>query len=123
MIGVNRKRRKKMHGLLLQGPYTGLIVLFAFMALAYVWIQCRCEALGRDIKQLEKDKERLTKQYLYEEFRWSRMRSPREVERAIEAHNLAMTWPRVDQIVRMGDGKLSDSLAGNSRRPGGAIRP
>lgn len=87
-------------------PFAGLVALIAFFALGYVWLGSRCEALGRDLKVLENERKTLHKQYLQEEYKWIQMRSPRELEKALERHNIIMTWPKSDQVVRLFDQNL-----------------
>ena len=105
MARKNRKKRK-LEGFMLPMPFAGLVALLSAFALGYVWLGSRCEALGRDLKILENERQILHKQYLQEEYKWIQMRSPRELERALEKHNIIMTWPKSDQVVRLSDQNL-----------------
>lgn len=89
-------------------PFAGLVVLLCAFALGYVWLGCRCEALGRELKTLENEREVLHKQYLNEEYKWIRMKSPHELEKALEKHNIIMTWPANDQVIRLSDSNPLD---------------
>jgi hypothetical protein len=107
MARKNRKKRK-LEGFMLPMPFAGLVALLAAFALGYVWLGSRCEALGRDLKVLENERQTLHKQYLQEEYKWIQMRSPRELEKALEKHDIIMTWPKSDQVVRLSDQNLFD---------------
>ena len=103
----NRKKRKLDGSILpMPMPLAGLVALLCAFALGYVWLGCRCEALGRELKTLENERDALHKQYLNEEYKWIRMKSPREIEKALERHNIIMTWPSNDQVIRLSDMNL-----------------
>jgi len=105
MARKNRKKRK-LGGFMLPRPFAGIVALLAAFALGYVWLGSRCEALGRDLKVLEDESLMLHKQYLQEEYKWIQMKSPHELEKALERHNIIMTWPKSDQVVRLSDQNL-----------------
>jgi hypothetical protein len=113
MARKNRKKRK-LDGFIfmLPMPFAGLVVLLSAFALGYVWLGCRCEALGRDLKSLENEQEALHKEYLNEEYKWIRMKSPHELEKSLERHNIIMTWPKSDQVVRLSDLNLFEEPVG-----------
>lgn len=98
-----KKNRKKVDGFSFPVPFASLAVIVSVFALAYLWLGSRCEMLGREIKKEEAKKEILVKRYLNEEYKWSRMKSPRNLERVLKEHNVEMRWPRRDQIVRLYD--------------------
>ncbi len=100
MARRNRKRRR-MNSFVFPAPFAGLMILVSVLALGYVWLGCRCDSLGREIKNLEKEKDLLTRKYLTEEYQWTRLKSPRQIERALQIHHITMTWPRNDQIIRV----------------------
>ena len=107
MAKKNRKKRK-LNALMMPAPLAGLIVLLVAFALGYIWLGCRCEALGRELKGLETERDALRKQHLNEEFKWSRMKSPREIEKALEMHHIVMTWPSNEQVIRLSDSNVLD---------------
>ncbi len=111
MARRNRKRRK-MAGFIFPAPFAGLMIMISVLALGYVWLGCRCESLGREIKDLEKEKDILTKKYLNEEYQWARLKSPRQIEKALQAHHIIMTWPRSDQIIRVSGNGSRNRAAG-----------
>ena len=99
MVRRNRKK-KKSNGFIFPVPFAGVVVLVSTLALGYVWLGCRCECLGRELKVLETEKTTLMKRYLNEKSRWTRMKSPGNMEKALIRHKIVMTWPRRDQVVR-----------------------
>lgn len=96
-----RNKKKKLDSFMLPLPLAGVVVLVTAVALAYVWLDCRCETLGREIKALERDKELLKRKCLTEEYKWARMKSPREIDKALQKFHIEMAWPKSDQILRM----------------------
>jgi hypothetical protein len=96
-----------------EGPGLPMVVAGAVMVavagLAHVWLGCRCEMLGRDIRRLEIERDSLTKQYLNEEYRWARAKAPRSLESALAEHRLEMTVARCDQVVRIGNDRAVSS--------------
>ncbi len=101
---ARRKRnKKKVDGFVFPAPFAGFVVIVSVFALAYLWLGSRCEMLGREIKKEEGKKKILVKRYLNEEYRWSRMKSPRNLERVLNQNGMVMSWPRRDQIVRLYD--------------------
>lgn len=97
-----KKNRKRVDGFVFPVPFAGALIVIATLALAYVWMGSRCETLGREIKGLEREKSVLYKKYLNEEYRWTQMKAPRNLERVLTRHRIAMVWPRSSQIVRLG---------------------
>ncbi len=82
-------------------PFASVVVVAVALALAYVWLGCRCEAAGKDIKELEKETAALGKVLLNEEYRWAWTTSPRNLEKALARHRIVMGWPRRNQIIRL----------------------
>ena len=80
-------------------PFAGVVVLVSVLGLSYVWLVGQCDALGKELKDLEGEQAALHKKYLNEEFRWMRMKAPRNMERILAARGIAMDWPRGDQVV------------------------
>jgi len=102
MAGRNRKK-KQMDAFIFPVPFAGVVMLFSMLALGYVWLGCRCEALGKELKALEKESSGLRKKFLNEKYKWARMKSPRNIEGMLAHHNISMTWPRRGQVVRLQD--------------------
>jgi len=106
----NRKN-KRLDGSSFPVPFAGVVVLLSVLGLSYVWLVGQCDALGKELKVLEKEQARLHKKYLNEEFRWTRMKSPRNMERVLRIRKIPMDWPRGDQIVVL---HRSDPFKGNT---------
>ena len=98
-----RANKKRVDGFVFPAPFAVGVVLVSGLALVYVWMGGRCEAMGKELKGLETDKKELAKKFQAEEFRWSRMKSPASVEHALVRHGVTMNWPRKDQIVRLSE--------------------
>ena len=98
-----RNRRKRINGFITTMPYVGVVVLIASIALMYLWLNSRCETLGREIKQLEKAKEEFNKKYLTEEYRWAQMKSPKNIEKQLAKFKINMFWPSQKQVIRIAD--------------------
>jgi hypothetical protein len=115
---IRKNRKKRMHGFVLPAPFAGTVVTGALLALSYIWLGCRCDSLGRDIKALEIEKAQLKKELLNEESRWAKMKSPSNIEMMLAKNNIVMTWPRQDQIVRLyetgSNPKIHDKKTDNS---------
>jgi len=95
----HRNNRRKRDGFAFPAPFTSLVAVAASLGLAYIWLSCRCEALGRDIKALEAEGETLQRRLLNEQCRWTRLKSPENMERALAALKIVMVWPRREQVV------------------------
>ena len=100
MARRNRKKTK-VHGFIFPVPIAGLLVLLSILGLAYVWLGYRCEALGRELKELETERAALRKKYLNEEYRWTQMKSLENIERVLLKHRIRMSWPHRDQVVSL----------------------
>lgn len=106
-----KKNRKRVDGFVFPVPFAGALIIVATLSLAYVWMGCRCETLGREIKALEEEKELLQKKFYNEEYRWTQMKSPGNLERVLAKHDIKMIWPSSSQIVR-----ISPVLSGQASR-------
>ncbi|MFO7870412.1 MAG: hypothetical protein R6V03_03155 [Kiritimatiellia bacterium] len=108
---ARRRNRKKTDGFAFPARFTGLVICLSVVALAYVWLCCRCEAVGKEIKELERENGELRQRYTSEVSRWARMISPRNMELVLARNNLRMHWPRVNQIVWMHEDREPDHAA------------
>ena len=100
---MTRKNRKKRSTAVLPVPFAGVVVVIATIGLAYTWLDCRCDALGSEICQREQELKELRKELQREESRWLRIKSTRNIRRALELNGIVMTWPGNDQVVRLYD--------------------
>ena len=110
------KKKKKMNAHVFPVPFAGVAVLVCVLGLSYIWLVGQCEAVGKELKTLEKEYDVLQKKYVNEEFRWARMKSPSSMEKALAYRGIDMDWPSSRQIVflRRTD-MFSDRVAGASR--------
>jgi hypothetical protein len=90
-------------------PLISCLVVVALLSLGYLWLDCRCKALGRDIKSLEATQRDAGIRYEYEWCRWTEMKSPRNLERTLTAHGVGMALPRPQQVVHFSAGPLSEA--------------
>jgi len=89
-------------------------VVVSSLALAYVWLGCRCESLGRELKVLEQRQSELKKHYDTEAFKWARKKSPRNIERTLERRRITMVWPHRTRVVRLLEDDLNGGLSGDA---------
>ncbi len=101
-----RNRKKRVDGYLFPVPFASLLVVAGVAALAYLWMISRCEAIGAEIKVLERADAELTERYLNEELKWTRMRSPQNLERILARNGVKMDWPTGRQVVLLADAGL-----------------
>ena len=116
MARRNRKKRRRQDGFVFPAPFAGLVVLISSLALVYVWLGCRCEALGRELRALEDKQSEIRKQYANEAFKWARKKSPQSIERALRRCGVAMVWPDGSRVVRLRSEDLRMAASGSSRR-------
>ena len=96
-----------------------VLVLAAGLALVYVCMKSRTDALGREIKQLEVKREQLRARLVKEQCEWAKLQAPGSLEKALKEHGLVMTWPGRDQIVRLRADGTIDPMTGPEPRTSG----
>ena len=79
----------------------GILCVATTTALGYLWLCGRCEDLGRRIKALEQQKSALERRVVNEEYKWSNMTSPQNMEKLLQAHKLEMIRPGERSVVRI----------------------
>lgn len=103
-------------------PLAIVLGLVIVLALSYLWLCGRCDTLGQKIKRKERELVELQRRVVNEEYKWSNLTSPQNMQRLLQAHQLAMTWPTERDVVRLGtvaDRPLSDPrLLAQSRNRG-----
>ena len=118
----SRKKTKKNH---VQVPFpvvlANVLVLVAVLGLSYMWLCSMCDALGREIKDKERDLSKAHKRLAIEQDLWSSKTSPLNLQRAIRRHGLNMAMPREQQVVKVGRWDVSATPkmanAGLAKRP------
>jgi hypothetical protein len=103
VISRRNRKKRKLNGFMVPVHFAVVVVLVSAIALGYLWLGCRCDSLGKDIKLLEARKAELEKKYQNEEYKWMRMKSPCSIEEALTKFGIAMTWPGKEQVVRLSD--------------------
>ncbi len=113
-MGRNRKRnyRKNVAYKVFPGWLAVVLVAGGSLALGYLWLCGRCDALGRRIKDLEQKKIALHRQVANEEFKWSNMTTFENMEKLLKQHHLVMEWPREKSVVRV---RRPDTVALDAR--------
>ena len=95
-----RNRKKRTSGYI-SGIFAFALVLSLTVCFGYLWIEFRCESLGKELVKLEGTVEELRNKRIYEESRWEKMKSPGEIKKALQRFGLEMTWPGAAQITRL----------------------
>ena len=96
-----RSNKKKSGGHLIPLPFSMMLIVIAVLALCYLWMRQRCDAIGNELKALETRKAAAERLHLSQESELANLKSPQNVDRALRQHGLLMTWPSSDQIVRV----------------------
>jgi hypothetical protein len=100
-----KRKRKKMKKNQVQVPFpvllANILVLVAVLGLSYMWLCARCDALGKEIKQKERELTAAQRRLVTEQDRWSAITSPANLQRAIRKYKLEMIMPSEGQIVRV----------------------
>lgn len=99
MFYKNRKRRTTKSAFPLH--VAALLIAGATLALAYVRLGARGEALGARIKQLEQEQAEIQRQYDNELWKWEKITSPSNIEDALSRNEIVMIWPDETSIVRL----------------------
>ncbi|MBN1671319.1 MAG: hypothetical protein JXR37_09815 [Kiritimatiellae bacterium] len=98
---ARRNRKKSTGGYIFPVPFAALLVLASILALCYLWLDGRCEALAKELKALEAEKETLRQRCATEEGRWAKMKTPPSIEEALLRHNMKMFRPDEKHTVRV----------------------
>lgn len=101
MARNRNRKRSNMAGPVFPVPLAIVLLLAGALALSYIWLTGRCDELGLRIKDLEKERDQLQRKVVTEEYRWSNMTSPQNMQKLIEAHGLSMSWPTEKNIIRI----------------------
>lgn len=121
-----RRNRKKATGAaILPWRWVGVLCGFGLIAFAYLWLLGQCDALGREIKQLEDQKAEIRKRVLNEEYRLANMKTPENIDRLLKQFGLVMGLPEPGQVVvvRERDGARPVQVAAGARVASAGWRP
>mgnify|MGYP000334503318 CR=1 FL=1 len=98
---IYRANRKKREG----SRWLTLLAAFGVPALAlavlYVALDGRCAALGRQIVQLEKQREHLNRQVRAAESKWASHNTLQQLQAALDRFGIEMSWPDQRRIVHL----------------------
>lgn len=111
---MKKKQRRKSRKAEARIPFPNLLAAFLVcvtaLGLSYVWFSARCNALGNEITRLESKGRAARRAADIEQERWANMMDPRNFDRALKRHKLAMTLPGERQIVRVRRGRSGKIL-------------
>lgn len=118
MAKKNRRRNRKhvrvpgkgVHGLIPRTLF-GVLMTLTVCALSYLYLCGRCDALGKRIYQLEKQRDELRREIVNEEFKWSNLTAPENMQKLLQKHNLTMVWPSEESVVRVRRNPLPQQFA------------
>lgn len=80
-----------------------VLTVVAAMAMVYLFLNNRCEVLGKEIKQLETRQGDLARRLANEERNWAMARTVRNMERLMAEHQIQMGWPAERDIIRLAE--------------------
>ncbi|HMP72414.1 MAG TPA: hypothetical protein PKE55_04040 [Kiritimatiellia bacterium] len=115
---LRTRTRKTVQVRLYHGASLLALLVAAVLSLAYLSLGARSEELGREINRLEKRLEAVRRDVQNEEFKWSHLTSPGELEKLFKRHNIVMSWPPPENIVRLRRGDLHLRFAQATGREG-----
>ncbi|VGO11950.1 hypothetical protein PDESU_00498 [Pontiella desulfatans] len=100
---VRKKKPTKKNQVQVPFPVVlaNVLVMVAVLGLSYMWLCSRCDALGKEIKNKERELRSANKRLTHEQDRWSSITSPVNLERAIKKYRLNMTMPKGNQVVKI----------------------
>lgn len=101
MAKKRKKNRKLDVKLDFPVPLAIVLLIASTLALGYLTIVTRCEALGRDLRELETTLDEYQRRLSNEQYRWSQTIAPASLKAALSRNNLYMAWPQPNQVVRM----------------------
>ncbi len=96
---VNRKKRRDES--LFPSPLAGLLILAALLALSYLWLCGRCDAISREIQALEEQYTELRRRVVAEEYRWAQLNTLSRIRSALDRFGIPMERPDERRIVRL----------------------
>jgi hypothetical protein len=82
-------------------PLALILVLVTGVAFGFLWLRDQCDTMGRRIQDLEARRDEVQRQVLREEYKWSNLKSPQNIERLMAQFNLKMVWPGERDTVRL----------------------
>jgi len=104
-MGRNWKISKKMSVVAQNTAYVGAIMLMLFvMVIVNMLASSSCSQLMKSIGEKERILARLEDERSRESARWEELKTPQNLEIALNRHGLAMRYPKPSQTVRLREG-------------------
>ena len=107
----NKNQRRGKDGPVFPVPVAVFFGAVTALAVGFLTLDGRCDMVGRRIKELERQKAAQERQIVTEEYRWSNLTSPANIEKLLQAHNLALGWPEQKNVVWMRGGPETPGVA------------
>ena len=85
------------------------LAVVAVGAIFYLTLQSGNDALGREIKDLERRLPALSKDIAGEQRNWTAAKSPRNMDLLMARHGIEMGWPAASQIIRLSENPDGDA--------------
>lgn len=101
-------KKNTVNGFMLPPPVVTVVLVVSVVALAYIWLGCQCEEVGKAINELESERLTLREQLGIEEHKWSQMIRVENLEAELRRHGLCMHAPAVGQVVQL-SGRFYDA--------------
>jgi len=100
MAKRRRKNKKLDVNLDFPAPLAIVLLVASTLALGYLTIVTRCEALGRDLRELDATLDEYQRRLSNEQYKWSQAIAPANLKTVLLRNNLYMNWPQPEQVVR-----------------------
>ena len=101
MVRHKKNRRKDSEGFIFPAPFAAILGAVALVSIGYLWFCGRCEAMGAQIKVLERKRDDAHNRRMNEEYKWSNTKSPGNILALLQRYNLLMTYPDESRVVRL----------------------
>ena len=101
MVRHKKNRKKDSDGFIFPAPLAGILGAVAMIALCYLWLCSRCEALGSQLQTLEDNRRAAHQRRVNEECKWSNAKSPGNILALLQEKHLSMNYPEESRVVRL----------------------
>lgn len=105
---TKRKPAASQEGFLFVGPVAVVLLLVASISLTYLYLHHQCDVMGRELRVMEMDLQKMRDQALVEQSRWQARLSLESITDAVARHGLNMRWPDESRIVRVRGSRGAD---------------
>jgi hypothetical protein len=124
-VSYKRNRKKQNAVPILPWRWLTMLTMAGAAAFAYLWLLGQCDALGREIKQLEEKKAEIRKRVVNEEYRLANMKTPENIDRLLQQFGIVMALPEPGQVivVRERNGARAVQVVADTRAARSGLRP